>query len=227
MLARRLDRPQPLSEILKFLRVPSRWIEWLLSPVWLLTTPVMVGVPTATTTMTISPYILQWPLPSKWRYRGSDHQSASKHRCATEAVGQPSSTCIDPVGVYLEAWVSRSRRCTDVGDDIVRAKWSGYTATSVHFVHIVRDGLSARFDRIGAVLGSPVVGAIGQSMSNGRYRYASRSGQAGAIGRYECAVWDNWNTGAGTAGAAEHNRYVVVAGNAVPIKMARVASSTD
>jgi len=50
--------------------------------------------------------------------------------------------------------------------------------------------------------------------------------QAGAIWHYECAVGNDRNTRAETARAAEYNRYIGVAGNAVPFGIARVTRST-
>jgi len=97
------------------------------------------------------------------------------------------------------------------GDQVVRAEWDDYAEHTVHH------GLSARFDGVGAVHGTPAVGAIGQSVSDRHYGYAGRSGQAGAIWSYGCAVQDDRNIGAGTAGAAEYNRYIEAAGNTIPI----------
>jgi len=57
------------------------------------------------------------------------------------------------------------------------------------------------------------------------YRYSGRSGQAGTIWHYERTIWDDWNTGAVTAGATQYNRYIKVAGNAMPIGMIGVARS--
>jgi len=51
-MAGRLDRPS--SELLEFLRFPSRWIEQLSASGWPLTMPAMVGVPTATMATTIT-----------------------------------------------------------------------------------------------------------------------------------------------------------------------------
>ena len=79
------------------------------------------------------------------------------------------------VRVYSEAYVSRNGWCTDVRDQVVGAKWDGYSGTNVH------GGLDARFNGVGAVPRAPAVGADGQSMSDGHYGYDGWSGQAGAI----------------------------------------------
>lgn len=63
-------------------------------------------------------------------------------------------------------------------------------------------------------------------MSDGRYGYASRSSQAGTIGHHQRAIRDDWNTGAGTTGVVEYNRYIGAAGNAMPIGMVSVTGST-
>jgi len=102
---------------------------------------------------------------------------------------------------------------------LVRAEWSGYDGASAYFVHNVRDGFNAGFDGVGA----PAVGATGQSMSDGHYRYPSRSGHAGTTWHYASAIRDNWNTVARMAGVAEYNSYIKAAGNDAPIDMAGIA----
>jgi len=87
----------------------------------------------------------------------------------------------------------------------------------VRFEPTVCNGFNAGFDGVGlepslellsAPLDSPcLTGATGVLVR--------ASGQAGTIGHYECAIQDDWSTGATMAGAAKYNRYVEVAGNAV------------
>jgi len=124
--------------------------------------------------------------------------------------------------VSSEAWAGQSGRCTDVRDRDYGAERDGYAGAGVHFEPTIRHGFSAGFDGVGAVVRAPV-GTVGQLVSNRRYRYASRSDQAGTFGRYERATWDDWSTGARTATAAEYDRYAEAAGNAVSIDEGGVA----
>ena len=62
-----------------------------------------------------------------------------------------------------------------------------------------------------------------QPVSDGCYKFAGWSSQAGVIRHYEHAIWDDRNVGARTAGATEYTRCANAADYAVPIGMAGVA----
>jgi len=71
------------------------------------------------------------------------------------------STCIDPVGVYSEAWVGRSGQHADVEDHVYGAKRSGHAGASMHFEHTVHGSwLNHQIRWIGVIARAPV-GTIG------------------------------------------------------------------
>jgi len=125
-------------------------------------------------------------------------------------------TRIDPIEASPEQWAGQSSWHADVRDCDYGAKRDGYAGTGVHFEPTVHHGFSARFNGVGAFARAPV-GAIEQLVSDGHYRYASRSSQAGASRCYEHAVRDDWGTRAKKARAAEYNRYAEQAGNGMSI----------
>jgi len=131
----------------------------------------MVGVPTATTTTTITMHrstasaigmvvvttgslasagmpVSAMALstahagPAYSPYTSHALSSGSVWACLVhEAVGQhSSSTRIDPVGVFTEAWVGRSSRHANVGEHVYGAEQNGseqngYAGAGAHFKH--------------------------------------------------------------------------------------------
>jgi len=141
-----------------------------------------------------------------------------------EAIGQSQSTCADPVKFYS--------RCTLIEMAGVLESEARYSEpngavmlapASVLSTPFVGAHLDAGFDELGAVAGVLLPAPLGQPVTDGRYGYTGRSGHAGATWRYEHAVRDDLNTGAGMVGAAEYDRYVNAAGHAVPIGTTGVA----
>jgi len=168
----RPDRPS--SELLEFLRVPSRRIEQLPVPGRPLT--VTVGIPTATTTTTIfthhstastagvvlvttgvlaSAGVPLSTIATPTVYARPAYLLYASHALATrpafacpnhETVGQPQSTCIDPVRVFCEVYVGQNGRQASVGDQVARDEWDGYAGASQCFECTVRGGLDTRFE---------------------------------------------------------------------------------
>ena len=163
MLVRWLDRSSELLELLSF---SSRQIK---QP---LTSPVTVGIPTATTTMTITTHSLTSAIEmALGATRALPSASAPQSTIAThtayaklaylpyaghalqailasahpihEAVEQ--STCTSSVRVYSEALCRSGWHGwhARVREQVVRAKWDGYAGIDGHFEHTILDGLDA------------------------------------------------------------------------------------
>ena len=84
------------------------------------------------------------------------------------AAGQ--STCAEFCLGLPRTYVNRGGQLTEVGGHAVRAERDDYA--DEHYKHTIRGGLNAGIDEVGAIGGTPAVGVIGQSMSDGHYGYA-------------------------------------------------------
>jgi len=130
-------------------------------------------------------------------YAGRTSQSAPTWaHPGHDVVEQLSTTHIDPARVFSEAYVGCSGRTTDICDHVYGAKQNDYAGAGARFEPTVCNGFGTRFDGVGVITGAPV-GATRPFGAGGQKGYASRNVQAGAFGRYEHVIQDNWGTGLG------------------------------